>query len=47
MGDTKEIGPPARKRQRVMHHYCSEYVVQYSAIAESSVSDSYTQCIGC
>jgi len=36
MDDAKKIGPLARKRQCVMHHYCSEYVVQYSVIAESS-----------
>jgi len=38
MGDAKKIGRLARKRQRVMHDYCSEYVVQYSVIAESSLT---------
>ena len=38
MGEGKKIVP---KRQRVSHHYCTEYVIQYSVIAESSVSDSY------
>ena len=33
MGDTEEIGPPVRKRLRVMLRYCSEYVVQYPVIS--------------
>lgn len=47
MGDTEKIGTPAKKKQRVLQHYRSEYAVQYPVIAKSSVSDCHAYCNVC